>query len=105
MNNNLRSRFPLKYLAYSFVLITTLFTFLSCENFLQGEDVKEEITKTIEYNNAPSYTINVEALKGTGTVKTPAGGEIEKKVTDVFPMFSGLTKNLGIIPPLQMLIN
>lgn len=86
MNNNLRSRFPLKYLAYSFVLITTLFTFLSCENFLQGEDVKEEITKTIEYNNAPSYTINVEALRGTGTVKTPATGEVKQKVTDVFPI-------------------
>ena len=84
MNNNLRSRFPLKYLAYSFVLITTLFTFLSCENFLQGEDVKEEITKTIEYNNAPSYTINVEAETNSGIVKTPATGEISKKVTDVF---------------------
>ena len=86
MNNDRRIHFPLKFFAYSLILITTIFTFISCENFLQGADVKEEITKTIEYNNAPSYTINVEALKGTGTVKTPAGGEIEKKVTDVFPI-------------------
>lgn len=86
MNNNLRIKFSLKFFLYSFVLITTLSAFISCENFLQGEDVKEEITKSIEYNNAPSYTINVEALKGTGTVKTPATGEVTKKVTDVFPI-------------------
>ena len=86
MNNGLRFKSPFKYFAYSFILFTTLFTFISCENFLQGGDVKEEISKSIEYNNAPFYTINVEALKGTGTVKTPATGEIEKKVTDVFPI-------------------
>lgn len=86
MNNNRSFKSPLKFFAYSFILITGLFSIISCENFLQGEDVKEEIAKTIEYNNAPSYTINVEALKGTGIVKTPAGGEIEKKVTDVFPI-------------------
>lgn len=86
MNKNRSFKSPLKFFAYSFILITGLISIISCENFLQGEDVKEEIAKTIEYNNAPSYTINVEALKGTGIVKTPAGGEIEKKVTDVFPI-------------------
>ena len=70
----------------SISLFISILSFTACENFLQGEDVKEEITKTIEYNNAPSYTINVEALKGTGTIKTPATGEVEKKVTDVFPV-------------------
>ena len=63
----------------------TLFTFISCENFLKGEDVKEEITKTIEYNNAPSYPINVELLNDSdGKIKTPATGEVSKKVTDEF---------------------
>ena len=56
----------------------------SCENFLNGGDVKDEIVSIIDYNNAPSYPINVEALKGSGTIKTPATGEVEKKVTDTF---------------------
>ena len=87
MNNVRRFKSPLKFFVCSLILIATLFTFISCENFLQGADVKEEISKSIEYNNAPSYTINVEALKGTGTVKTPATGEVPpKKVTDVFPI-------------------
>ena len=84
MNKGLHSKSHLKFFAYTFVLITSLFTFISCENFLQGEEVKEEITKAIEYNNAQAYTINVEALDGSGKIKTPAAGEVTKKVTDVF---------------------
>lgn len=86
MNNNRLVQSPFKFLFISFILIIPVLFFTACENFLQGEDVKDEITKTIEYNNAPSYTINVEALKGTGVIKTPATGEVEKKVTDVFPV-------------------
>lgn len=66
------------------VFVLSILCFTSCENFLQGTDVKDEITKSIEYNNAPSYAINVEALPGSGTVKTPATGEVTKKVTDTF---------------------
>ena len=66
------------------VFVLSILCFTSCDNFLQGTDVKEEITKSIEYNNAPSYAINVEALAGTGTIKTPATGEVTKKVTDTF---------------------
>ena len=86
MNYSRRLNLPSKLFVSIFLFISILLTFTACENFLQGEDVKEEITKTIEYNNAPSYTINVEALKGTGVIKTPATGEVEKKVTDVFPV-------------------
>ena len=68
----------------SLALVCLFFT--ACENFLKGEDVKNEIQNVIEYNNAPSYIINVEALKDTGEIKTPATHEIEKKVTDVFPI-------------------
>ncbi len=68
----------------------TAFVFLltGCENFLKSEDVKQEIVNTIEYNNAPSYVINVETIDNDkcGKVKTPATGEITKKVTDVFPV-------------------
>ena len=86
MNNNRLIKSSFKFLSFSFILISTILSFTACENFLQGQDVKEEITKSIEYNNAPSYTINVEALKGTGAIKTPATGEVVKKVTDVFPV-------------------
>ncbi len=68
-------------------LAFTALLFTGCENFLKGEDVQQEIKNVIEYNNAPSYVINVETLtKNDGEIKTPATHEIEKKVTDVFPI-------------------
>ena|GEM_PF-4602834 len=33
MNNRLRIKSPFKFFTYSFILFTTLFTFISCENF------------------------------------------------------------------------
>ena len=69
--------------AVVFMAISLIFSFTSCENFLKGEDIKNEITKAIDYNNAPSYSIQVDALDG-GSIKIPANGEIQKKVTDVF---------------------
>ncbi len=72
----------------SLLPLFTAFVFLltGCENFLKSEDVQAEIKNVIEYNNAPSYVINVEAITGTGDVKTPATHEVNKKVTDVFPI-------------------
>ena len=58
--------------------------FASCNNFLKADEVKTEITKAIEYNNAASYTIRVEAARGSGTILIPAGLEVNKKVTDTF---------------------
>ena len=58
--------------------------FASCNNFLKADEVKKEITKAIEYNNAASYTIRVEAARGSGTILIPAGLEVTKKVTDTF---------------------
>jgi hypothetical protein len=43
-------------------LAFTALLFTGCENFLKGEDVQQEIKNVIEYNNAPSYVINVETL-------------------------------------------
>ena len=44
-----------------------------------------EINKAIEYNNAKSYAISVEVVDDScGKIKTPATGEVTKKVTDVF---------------------
>lgn len=68
-------------------LAFTALLFAGCENFLKGEDVQQEIKNVIEYNNSPFYVINVETLKkDDGEIKTPATHEIEKKVTDVFPI-------------------
>lgn len=66
------------------LLVLTTVVFTSCENFLQGEDVKEEISKAIEYNNAATYVLHLVALKGSGDIKTPAGEEVSKKVSDTF---------------------
>ena len=82
---NFFSKKSFKTTALLFSLIALAATFFtSCENFLKGGEVKDEIVSIIDYNNAPSYTINVEALKGSGTIKTPVTGEVEKKVTDTF---------------------
>ena len=40
--------------------------FISCENFLKGADVAQEIRDTIAYNNAPSSTLVLNAPEGTG---------------------------------------
>ena len=82
---NFFSKKSIKTTALLLSLITLAATFFtSCSNFLKGQEVKNEIESIIEYNNAPSYTINVEAIKGSGTIKTPVTGEVTKKVTDVF---------------------
>lgn len=58
--------------------------FVSCDNFMKGADTKEQLDKIIEYNNAQFYTIRVNADKGCGVVKSPAGGVAQKKVSDSF---------------------
>ncbi|MEE3314429.1 MAG: hypothetical protein VZR56_09765, partial [Treponema sp.] len=60
------------------------FGLASCENFLNGAEIKKEIEDEIAYANADSYTIRVDYPKGRGVVKSPAGGETSQKVTDVF---------------------
>lgn len=64
------------------ILLTGVLT--SCDNFLKGAEIKEEIESQIAYANAPAYKIRVEYPQGCGVIKSPAGGEIEKKVTDRF---------------------
>ena len=69
---------------FGFIALASI-AFTSCENFMKGGEVKEEIISIIDYNNAPLYPINVEVLnKADGVIKTPATGEVEKKVTDTF---------------------
>ena len=42
------------------------FLFISCENFLKGGEVAQEIKDVIAYNNAPSSTLVLNAPEGTG---------------------------------------
>lgn len=85
MNNSRRFNLAFKLFLSVSLLVSTLLTFSSCENFLNGEDVKEEIQKSIEYSNAESYEIDVEVFDDScGAIKTPATGSVVKKVTDSF---------------------
>lgn len=53
---------------------------ISCQHFLDGAEIKKSIEDQIAYSNAPSFTITVDAPIGTGIVKTPSGGQTEKKL-------------------------
>ena len=56
--------------------------FSSCQNFLKGSDAKQELQRAIEYANAPTYTIKINYQNKTGVVKSPAGAQADKKVSD-----------------------
>ena len=58
--------------------------FSSCQNFLKGSDAKQELQRAIEYANAPTYTIKINYQNKTGVVKSPAGAQADKKVSDIF---------------------
>ena len=63
-----------------------IFLFTACENFLNGSLFKDQIQADIDYVNSSACLIKVEAVKNTGTIKSPATGEVEKKVTNTFPV-------------------
>ncbi|MBO4533762.1 MAG: hypothetical protein J5726_08730, partial [Treponema sp.] len=48
------------------VIIACTLIFSSCENFLKGAEVAQEIKDIIAYNNAPSSTLVLNAPEGTG---------------------------------------
>ena len=58
--------------------------FAACKNFLNAKETKSEIEKSIEYANASTYPIYIKYSGSNGIVKSPAGDEISKKVTDTF---------------------
>ncbi len=57
-----------------------------CENFLTGDEAKDNIKREIDYANAPSYTIYVVADRDCGQIRKPITGELKKKVTDTFDL-------------------
>ncbi len=65
-------------------LFAAIFSLVSCDSFINSSQVKNDIKSAIDYNNAKSYTIKVEAVKGSGVIRIPAEGSVVKKVTDTF---------------------
>ena len=61
-----------------------LFLLCSCDNFLNGSDLKKKIENDIAYASTPSYILYVEPPESRGVIKSPAGGEAVKKVSDTF---------------------
>ena len=60
--------------------------FAACKNFLNAKETKSEIDAAIAYANASTYTIYIKYSGKNGVVKSPAGSEISKKVTDTFTL-------------------
>ena len=56
----------------------------SCENFFNGSELRAEIENQVAYANASAYTVYVDYSENSGIIKSPAGGEVSKKVSDVF---------------------
>ncbi len=70
---------------FRFIIISLCLLLLSsCDNFLEGADVKAQIEDAIAYNNAQSYTIKIDYPESSGVIRSPAGGVVSKKVTDSF---------------------
>lgn len=83
MNTKLYKKLKSTYLVVAGALLILAGT-TSCENFLKGQKIREEIEDSIAYANAPEYTITIDYPESCGAVKAPAGGEAKKKVTDTF---------------------
>lgn len=58
--------------------------FISCDNFFNGKELRDQIENEVNYANSPYYTIRVENKNNRGTIVKPASGETNKKVSDVF---------------------
>lgn len=56
----------------AFFVLASVFiglSFISCDNFLTGSAVRDQLEKQIDYANAPSYKITIEYPKKSGVVK------------------------------------
>ena len=74
----------IKFQSLFVILLFAAFLFSSCKGFMNASESSKEINDYIAYANAPFYPINVDYNGGSGVVKSPAGGEVQKKVTDSF---------------------
>ena len=67
-----------------FLICLAALALTSCDNFLKGSKIREDLERNIEYENADKYLIKVNALKGSGVVTKPAGSEAEVRPSDTF---------------------
>ena len=74
------------YLCIVLALLILPLLLISCNNFLKGAETAKQIEEYINYANAPSYTISIDYPSGKGVMKSPAGGEVQKKYTDKFTL-------------------
>ena len=72
------------------ILFTLLFT--SCDNFLKAEDIREEIEKVIDYNNAQKVPVLIRADEGTGSFLVEGEKEFTVNFTEAELQFTANTK-------------
>ena len=56
----------------------------SCEGFVNAKAVSKQIDDSIDYANAPFYSIYIKDESNRGQIKAPVGGEAYKRVSDTF---------------------
>ena len=66
------------FLVITFFLLCLTLTITSCENFLKGQETRDQIENQLKYNNAPERTILIMAEPGTGTCN-PSGNQTVKQ--------------------------
>lgn len=74
----------MKNIILTAILFCAAVLFTSCEGFINAKETSSQISDSISYANAPFYTILVDDSEGNGVIKSPAGGETQKKVSDSF---------------------
>ena len=65
-------------------ILTLPILLTACKNFLNASETVRQIEDSIQYANAPSFTISIDYPSGKGVMKSPAGGEVQKKKSDKF---------------------
>ncbi|MBO7582571.1 MAG: hypothetical protein J6T20_02130 [Treponema sp.] len=80
------SRIGVGYLCIVFTLSILSLSLTSCKDFLNSAETVKQIEDAVAYANAPSYTISIDYPSGKGVIRSPAGGEVQKKCTDKFTL-------------------
>lgn len=81
------SRIGVGYLCIVFTLSILSLSLTSCKDFLNSAETVKQIEDAVAYANAPSYTISIDYPSGKGVIRSPAGGEVQKKCTDKFTLY------------------
>lgn len=80
-------RIRVEYLCIVFTLSILSLSLISCKDFLNSAETVKQIEDAVAYANAPSYTISIDYPSGKGVIRSPAGGEVQKKCTDKFTLY------------------